>query len=132
MTQQHYLTPQEIFTKVVTHLRKQGQQALRQSYGTCMYRLGDLKCAAGCLIADEHYDRRIENHSVPFRSEDEAMLDEYQQVLRNALLSSGVAFKDFRLVSRLQGIHDGSSDTEFWETNWKILSEEYNLEMPPK
>lgn len=48
---------QEVFTKVATHLLKQGRRALfaeKNGFRSCAYR-GDngTKCAVGCLIKDE-------------------------------------------------------------------------------
>lgn len=54
---------QEIFNKVITHLRKQGKPAAEGPY--CRYRTEDgLKCAVGCLLPDEEYDSKYEGHIV--------------------------------------------------------------------
>ena len=57
-------TAQEVFDQITAHLLKQGKAA-RSGTGACRYRTetaeGVLKCAAGCLIADEEYDRLFEN-----------------------------------------------------------------------
>ena len=51
-------TAQEVFDQVTQHLLKQGKAA-RSGTGACRYRVetrGEiLKCAAGCLIADDEY-----------------------------------------------------------------------------
>lgn len=49
------MNAQEIFDKVVNHLRKQGHRSLSED-GRCLYRgsNGD-KCAIGCIISDEDY-----------------------------------------------------------------------------
>jgi hypothetical protein len=59
------LNHQETFDTMLTHLRKQGQRAVDQTHehmvDTCMYRTSSgLKCAVGCLIPDDLYDRRME------------------------------------------------------------------------
>ena len=47
------ITPQEIADTVVTHLIRQGRQALREN-GRCAYRTETgLSCAVGCLLSDE-------------------------------------------------------------------------------
>ena len=57
-------TAQEVFDQITQHLLKQGKRSV-SSTGACRYRTenseGVLKCAAGCLIADEEYDRLFEN-----------------------------------------------------------------------
>jgi hypothetical protein len=52
------MSKQEIFDTVVTHLRKQNTQSGKG--GNCFYRLGELKCAVGCLISDEDYSPDME------------------------------------------------------------------------
>ena len=53
------MTPQEVFDKVVAHLRAQGCKA--ENKDTCLYRgPGGTKCAAGCLIDDEDYRSSFE------------------------------------------------------------------------
>lgn len=53
------MNKQEIFDKVVSHLRAQKKQALGSNY-ICAYRGVDgTKCAAGCLITDEVYEARV-------------------------------------------------------------------------
>jgi hypothetical protein len=48
-------TEQEIFDQVVTHLITQGKTSMNKK-GNCVYRSPEgLKCAAGCLIADDEY-----------------------------------------------------------------------------
>lgn len=62
---------QEIFDKVATHLFTQRKRAFASGHG-CRYRTTAkgqvLKCAVGCLIPDEAYDRSLENtpaHMLP-------------------------------------------------------------------
>lgn len=89
------ITAQEIFDKVVTHLRTQGEQAsiLKSDGGySCRYRTEDgLKCAVGCLIPDDDYSPSMEGtyaSSVISRNRDKlsylsphlALLDDLQAV----------------------------------------------------
>jgi hypothetical protein len=58
------MNAQEIFDKVVTHLRTQGKQAKNTS-DDCVYRRPNgLMCAVGCLIPDELYDPALEGATV--------------------------------------------------------------------
>lgn len=51
---------QEIFDKVVDHLKTQNKQAVDDE-GDCLYRTQEgLKCAIGCLIPDEWYTPNME------------------------------------------------------------------------
>lgn len=58
------MTAQEVFDKVANHLRKQGRQSISAD-GECVYRSKNgLKCAVGCLIPDENYNRYMEGRTV--------------------------------------------------------------------
>lgn len=53
------MTEQELFDKVVAHLRKQGVKSVEN--GRCRYRTAEgLKCAIGILIKDEDYSTELE------------------------------------------------------------------------
>jgi hypothetical protein len=63
----HFENHQEIFDRVAEHLLTQNQRSSVQtisSPNSCRYRLGELKCAIGCLIPDELYDPEMESHTV--------------------------------------------------------------------
>lgn len=55
-------TAQEVYNQVRDHLRKQGKRAFNDDpdVRVCVYRMGDLKCAAGCLIGDDEYTADME------------------------------------------------------------------------
>ena len=56
------MTPQEVFDRVVGHLRKQGKPSIGR-YGGCKYRSEDgLKCAIGTVIEDSEYSPKMEGH----------------------------------------------------------------------
>lgn len=86
---------QEVFDQITQHLLRQGKAAI-SSTGACRYRVeaqGEvLKCAAGCLIADDEYNRLFEN----------VAWDDLAD--RNKVPSHHVA-----LVQQLQRIHDRES-----------------------
>lgn len=59
----HQATTQQVFDQVARHLLAQGAQSREVGSG-CRYRGdGDLKCAAGCLIADDEYDAELEGNT---------------------------------------------------------------------
>lgn len=56
-------TAQEVFDQVAKHLLDQGKRSATRIGAACRYRFKDLKCAAGCLIADTEYEARFEQRS---------------------------------------------------------------------
>lgn len=111
------MTNQEVFDKVVAHLREQGEQAV-DSDGTCKYRAGKLKCAAGCLILDEHYTVGLERKSA------------LHVVVEEALSASGVPESAMRLISELQDCHD-NIEVEDWEDAFRQTAEMFSLSYAP-
>lgn len=117
------MTSQEVFDRVVAHLRAQGRKstAMFEAYGTtrerCAYRGSDgSKCAAGVLIRDEDYTPDMENRSA-----------EADPVV-GALKRAGVT--DVSLVGQLQEIHDATNiDTPLieWEPAFRRLADRRGL-----
>lgn len=105
-------TAQEVFDQVVNHLRKQNKQSLANS--KCLYRYGDLKCAAGCLISDEEYHRDMEGST--------------WLILVDKL---GIPNAHESLIFALQDIHDNGGyewrDFSEIEHRFKDLAEQLNL-----
>lgn len=100
------MTRQEIYDKVKAHLLAQGRRALQPgSKSACVYRApnGD-KCAAGMLIADEHYSPDLEGSSAY-----------YNNSVNDALRKSGVPEEWLSFVAELQTIHDAYSPEEWRE-----------------
>ena len=100
----HKATAQEVFDQVATHLLTQNKQSLgvRRLLGEgaspCMYRGPDhLMCAAGCLIADDEYDSKMEATIWPH------------------LISQGWVPTDahHELIYRLQTMHDNNSPDQW-------------------
>lgn len=111
------MADQELFDKVVAHLRAQNAKALDQT-DACMYRAPDGKrCAAGCLILDEHYAPDLEGKS--------AIHDGVWPRLR----ASGVADSQTALVQALQSVHDHWS-VDKWESELARVAEKYHLTPP--
>ena len=97
-------TAEEVFTQVRDHLLKQGEK----SYGSggCLYRSNGLRCAAGCLIADDEYQ--------PKEMEGEDW---------EGLVVKGLApMAHCELISRLQWIHDN-----YAPHRWERLLREVEL-----
>lgn len=117
------MSDQAIFNHVIRFLRKQGVPALSDDSIKCCYRTKDgLKCAIGCLIADEFYDEELEGanlHSAHPRS----------QAVVTAVRNSGWEDFSLNLLCELQHIHD-NSDPKEWEEHWQRVAEDFGLTMP--
>lgn len=115
------MTRQEVFTKVVMHLREQKVQSGEMDEDglwVCKYRgPNNTKCAAGCLIADEHYDNAMENR------------DCFVDSIERALVASGVSKSDMQLVRELQILHD-TREPESWKTAFIKMADHFGLEVP--
>jgi hypothetical protein len=101
-------TTQEVFDQVATHMLTQFVKAYSDSFG-CMYRSGTLKCAAGCLIADNEYKKRFEHSSWSKLVRDELVPKEHKQ-----------------LIIALQEIHD-YCDEDFWLHELEVKANELKL-----
>lgn len=86
----------ELLDRVIAHFEKQGKRA-ESSDGMCLYRgEGGMKCAVGCLIADENYSSELENK---YANEPEVI---------GALAKSGVETDSgtIEFLRELQRMHD--------------------------
>ena len=120
------LTDQEIFDKVLVHLREQGKRATLEKAG-CAYR-GDkgAMCAIGCLIPDHLYDPRIENRTIDSINI-ESGLDVFHDILFRAGLHGDA--KRYLLLSHLQHAHDFAlgHSLDVWELEMQRIADQYSL-----
>ena len=100
-------TKQELLDQVATHLLTQNKQA--NSVATCRYRIGKLKCAAGCLIGKNEYKESFEGYSW-------SQLVKLEQVPKAHML----------LIVDLQHIHDQFPTTE-WENELREYATKNDL-----
>lgn len=113
----HLATEQEVFDQVAKHLLTQLKKSSHMDYG-CRYRLelGDgtiLKCAVGCLIADNEYSYIIEGEiygSEHFRE----------------FFGFGCKSPHLNLLRRLQYLHDNTS-ADLWNIGLKHIALDFNL-----
>ena len=110
-------TAQEVFDQITQHLLRQGKAA-RTATGACLYRVetveGILKCAAGCLIADDEYDNSFEG------------------VIWSNLINAGkvpTIYGD--LIRDLQRAHDNEVPSE-WPGRFELIATKYNLTYNPQ
>ncbi len=95
------MTLQEIFDKVILHLRRQHVVSVCV-FGACAYR-GDegRQCAIGCLIPDDEYDPNMEGNNVQLLTNCPTLV---------ALLLQGEDWG--MLLDALKSLHDDTMDIE--------------------
>jgi hypothetical protein len=106
-------TAQEVFDQSAIHLLTQNKKSSsyvpKKADGICKYRLGDLKCAAGCFISDEEYNSSFEGKS-------------WTTLHKEKLVPSN----HYLLIKDLQEIHDEYSPDK-WKELLKNLAEYEDL-----
>lgn len=106
---------QDIFNHVVNHLMSQKERSA-DSEGACMYRgPNGLKCAAGCLIADDEYSPEME-YSTWLH-----LMDEGASYRGNGKLVVPTAHSD--LIHALQTVHDRDAPDKWEEALRKLCAE---------
>ncbi len=112
------MTKQEIFDTVALHLIKQGKKSVND-IGRCLYRSPEgLKCAIGCLIPDEVYQRSMEGHGVS------RLLGNYD--------SLKFLWPFDAILNDIQRVHDNTySEGQIWTDavvlRLRKIAEKYNL-----
>lgn len=122
-------TQQEAFNTVVEHLIKQGKRSSRiSSMGSdvCLYLAEDgSKCAIGCLIADEHYDKSIEGKT----AETLFYSDNLPDIISDLSIEGMFEEEIISFYSDLQYIHDYVSP-EDWSDTLRHVAIQRKLEIP--
>ena len=112
-------TAQEVFDQIVQHLLTQLVHAQTKTTGVCRYRIEKqsgqtLKCAAGCLIADDEYNRLFEN------------------VSWNDLVNGGKVPKQHaQLIWQFQWMHDKELP-EDWPHYFHKIAKDFGLAFHPQ
>lgn len=105
----HLATAQEVFDQVKTHLLTQMERAV--DIYSCRYRTHNgLKCAAGCLIADDEYTMDMEGRT-----------------WINLVIDSVAPTNYSGMIIELQLVHDNFNPLE-WEAKLKEIAKENKLE----
>ena len=102
---------QEVFDMITNHLLTQNEKCIEDvnnDTNSCKYKLGHLKCAAGCLIPEDKYNYNFENKE--------------WIVIANRL---GLTQHE-DLITSLQYIHDYYK-VEEWRDCLINLAKQYNL-----
>ena len=109
-------TAQEVFDQITQHLLTQATPAQNKD-GSCRYKLEQpervLRCAAGCLIADDEYREKFEGES-------------WDSLVLRGLVPS--PHKD--LITSLQKMHDTCLVSE-WPERLRQLAADYDLQYNP-
>lgn len=116
---------QQVFDQVVTHLRAQKVQAKDESNG-CVYRAGELKCAAGCLIADDEYKPEMDNSGLD--SDGEQCGSNWSNLVRRKVVPHTIHDS---LIQELQHIHDSYRGPASWESEFASAAKFHNLQFTP-
>lgn len=105
-------TEQEVFDQIVNHLLTQNKKCMNNE--NCVYRNEKgLKCAAGCLIADDEYKPEMD---------DTDSGTNWKTLFNNGLVPN----THLNLIMSLQSIHDNYEPYE-WETELIKQSFKRNL-----
>lgn len=105
-------TKQQVFDQIAKHLILQGMRSTDKSGHTCMYLGHDrLKCAAGCLISDQEYNKEWEGKSW------------------GGLCDTVPSFPNNHksMIADLQYIHD-SDHPRSWKHSLKAIAKDNKLE----
>lgn len=117
------MTNQEIFDKVLNHLRQQGKQC--KGAVDCLYRGPDgMKCAVGCLIDDEHFNPQANTFTM------------YHEMVLDMCRKSGINLVESKyLLIALQDAHDTYDPkeesvgfVEYIEEKFAVIAKVYRLE----
>lgn len=115
------ITLQEMFSEIITGLRKQGKKSKNTERTICMYSSADgCKCALGMLIKDDCYSHAIEGRNI------------WDAHVEKALENSGIDIKTMavhRMLSDMQYSHDSVLISD-WELEWRKIAREYGLTVP--
>jgi hypothetical protein len=122
--ERHKMTPQEVFDKIVSHLRSQGKPSIGK-HGGCKYRNEqNCKCAVGCLIEDDEYSPKMEGLVIFDLIKMEH--DFIPETLKKRLEPHAT------LLNNLMQVHDFRS-VELWEPSFQGIAKEFSLTYtPPK
>jgi len=113
---------QEIFDKIVTHLRTQNEKSVDDGGYSCVYLSPNgLKCAVGCLISKDAYDAKIEGQTA------------CNSHVKKALELSGIGVDEQLelMLIKMQYLHDDNTP-DHWEEEFFKIAAQFDLKLKPK
>lgn len=131
------ITAQEVFDKVVNHLRAQRCKSIgfTNNDKQCLYRgPNETKCAAGVLIPDEVYRPWMEGTRIKV-----LLTGHIGQIMNNTVSEDEFTraqndlsvYKDYNnLIVSLQDTHD-NCEIFFWERSFQTIASVYGLTYTP-
>ena len=109
------MTNQEVYDKVKAHLLTQNAKSISKD-GDCKYRMirSTKRCAIGCLIPDNLYEKEMEGNAVHNLLHDFPKVKEFFDGVSSNLLDA------------LQSVHD-SELVKNWPRELEAVAKNYNL-----
>lgn len=139
---EHQFNRQNVFNRVVTHLRAQGKRSLADhkrpsGHTACRYRNRDgLKCAIGGLFPDELYKREMdvkpEYLDKEYGCSVDQLLDRFPEVAPHITGDAAVKLTSDEVgyLGDLQGMHDNAHDVDAggsWEPHFERFAKNHRL-----
>jgi hypothetical protein len=116
------MTKQQLFDRVKTHLLTQKTRAAER--GVCQYRTRDgLQCAIGCLIPDDSYSQKFEEHVIGGKKRKK----ETPTGLKSLREAAGITDELLALAAALQWVHD-IDDPRDWPKALEKVRSDFHLE----
>ncbi len=117
---------QQLFDIVSKHLLKQGRRSVN-AYGSCRYYGDDgLKCAIGCLIPENKYNKEFEGKIIT----EKIPMDEVDLMNTNGHKpicdAAGIGEDQVKLALALQRIHDEGSPQN-WGASLESVAKKFKL-----
>jgi hypothetical protein len=121
------MTAQQLFNRIVRHLRKQGKKTPMKEYGLgkcCQYLASNgTKCAIGCLITKREYKSEMEGSGV------DCLLNKKSSAYAPSLAAK--IGDNIELARSMQRIHDHERVSS-WEKAFDFVAQDYELTVPKK
>ena len=110
------MTNQEVYDKVKAHLLTQNAKSISKKYALCKYRMirSTKRCAIGCLIPDNLYEKEMEGNAVHNLLHDFPKVKEFFDGVSSDLLDA------------LQTVHDNEL-VKNWPRELEVVAKAYGL-----
>lgn len=121
------LSAQNLFDKVVKHLRQQKKVSAGKN-GDCLYRgPNGTKCAIGCLIPAREYRKSFEGNTFDCLLTKSGLQFCHSKAKPPVTLQKLVKQGHMQLMRKLQSTHDGYKVSQ-WEDQFQFIAAEFELQ----